>query len=392
MDLVSDSMAGVGECVSGVVSVLGDTVDTVVTSLTPDSVIQLVLVLLGLLLLTYLTLCLLYHLIRGVYTFTWPWILSKITKPKLKEKYGSWAVVTGSTQGIGREYALALARQGLNIVLISRNKQELENVANEIKDTAKVETAVIVADFSEADNIGKIVKKVKALNHEIGVLVNNVGMMGPGYNMVGDMDKKIVKELLTVNMLPVTMFCHAFLPDMVKRGRGAIINISSVAGLVPVPFLAVYSATQHYISAFTQAIAQEYSGSGVVIQEVDPCQVDNATNKCLISSTSLLAPTPAVYVNSAVKTLGYNNRTCGYWSHSLMMTLLLNMTPTIFSSLVIWCCSKSQYKATIINNNNNVVSGKKTPPPPQTPKAQEQPKEQPKPAKPAPAAAVQEKK
>ena len=98
MDLVSDSMAGVGECVSGVVSVLGDTVDTVVTSLTPDSVIQLVLVLLGLLLLTYLTLCLLYHLIRGVYTFTWPWILSKITKPKLKEKYGSWAVVTGSTQ------------------------------------------------------------------------------------------------------------------------------------------------------------------------------------------------------------------------------------------------------------------------------------------------------
>ena len=64
------------------------------------------------------------------------------------------------------------------------------------------------------------------------------------------------------------MFCHAFIPDMATRGKGAIINISSVAGLVPVPYLAVYSATQHYISALTQALAQEYSGSGVVIQEV----------------------------------------------------------------------------------------------------------------------------
>ena len=71
-----------------------------------------------------------------------------------------------------------------------------------------------------------------------------------------------------MNVLPLTMFCHAFLPDMAKRGKGAIINISSVAGLVPVPYLAVYSATQHYISALTQAIAQEYSGFGVVIQEV----------------------------------------------------------------------------------------------------------------------------
>ena len=71
-----------------------------------------------------------------------------------------------------------------------------------------------------------------------------------------------------MNVLPLTMFCHAFLPDMAKRGKGAIINISSVAGLVPVPYLAVYSATQHYISALTQAIAQEYSGLGVVIQEV----------------------------------------------------------------------------------------------------------------------------
>ena len=76
------------------------------------------------------------------------------------------------------------------------------------------------------------------------------------------------QEMLTVNMLAVTLLCHALLPEMTGRGRGAIINISSVAGLIPLPYLAVYSATQHYISAFTQAIAQESKGSGVVIQEV----------------------------------------------------------------------------------------------------------------------------
>ena len=69
-------------------------------------------------------------------------------------------------------------------------------------------------------------------------------------------------------MLAVTLLCHALLPEMTGRGRGAIINISSVAGMIPLPYLAVYSATQHYISAFTQAIAQEAAGSGVVIQEV----------------------------------------------------------------------------------------------------------------------------
>ena len=74
--------------------------------------------------------------------------------------------------------------------------------------------------------------------------------------------------MMTVNMFAVTLLCHALLPEMTGRGRGAVINISSVAGLIPLPYLAVYTATQHYISAFTQAIAQELAGSGVVIQEV----------------------------------------------------------------------------------------------------------------------------
>jgi len=348
MEIVSETMASVGDFGASLASLVADgaagAVDQVVALLSPDSVLQLVLIILGLALLVYLVLCLVYHSVRGLYTFTLPWLVSLVSTPNLKDKYGAWAVVTGSTQGIGREYALALAKYGLNIVLISRNKQELENVANEIRDNHKVDTATIVAEFTDADSIGKIVKKVKALNHEIGVVVNNVGMMGPGYNNMADMEKKAVKDILTVNILPLTMFCHAFIPDMAKRGKGAIVNISSVAGLVPIPYLAVYSATQHYISAFTQAIAQEYAGSGVVIQEVDPGQVDSVTSKCKFSSSTLLAPSPAKFVNSAIKTLGYNNRTCGYWSHSLSMFALQSLMPSLVSSLIVWLCSRRQYK------------------------------------------------
>ena len=98
-----------------------------------------------------------------------------------------------TVQGIGKEYALALAQSGLNIILVSRNKQELENTANEIRDKHKVDTVTLVADFTDIDNVSKVVKKVKSLNHEIGVLVNNAGMMGPGYVNITDMEKKSIK-------------------------------------------------------------------------------------------------------------------------------------------------------------------------------------------------------
>merc|ERR1712203_511367 len=110
-------------------------------------------------------------------------------------------------------------------------------------------------------------------------------MGGPGYVNITDMEKKSIKEMLTVNMLAVTLLCHSLLPEMTGRGRGAIINISSVAGLIPLP-----------------------------------------------------------YVASSLRTLGYNNRTCGYWSHSLGMTLLQNMIPSILCSLIVGLCSRAQLR------------------------------------------------
>ena len=119
-----------------------------------------------------------------------------------------------TVQGIGKEYALALAQSGLNIILVSRNKQELENTANEIRDKHKVDTVTLVADFTDIDNVSKVVKKVKSLNHEIGVLVNNAGMMGPGYVNITDMEKKSIKVRVSFQSCVKSgpgPFCHAIM-------------------------------------------------------------------------------------------------------------------------------------------------------------------------------------
>ena len=104
MEVVTDTLSALGSGAASLGGAAGEAVmeglDNVVTLLSPDSLIQLVLVLLGLALLTYLLLCLVYHAVRGLYTFTLPWLLSLVTKPRMAEKYGPWAVVTGSTQVI----------------------------------------------------------------------------------------------------------------------------------------------------------------------------------------------------------------------------------------------------------------------------------------------------
>jgi len=285
----------------------------------------------------------LYHSLVGLKTFILPQLISLIKSPNLKTRYGGWAMVTGSSAGIGKEYALALARQGMNIVLVGRNKQKLDNVANEIRDTYKVDTMTVVADFTNTDTVSKAIKKVKSANIDLGILVNNVGVMGPSHLPFLELDKSSMKEIIIVNTLPITLLCHAFLPDMVAKGRGAVINICSVAGIWPMPYLAVYSATKHYVAAFTQAIAAEYQGSGVVIQEVDPGQVQTAMTKKFFPTPSLLAPNPATFASSALNTLGYNTRTCGWWVHGMWVTVLGSIIPGWVTALLLRLIGRLEY-------------------------------------------------
>merc|ERR1719320_1180682 len=173
-------------------------------------------------------------LIGNIYAGWRAYVLPGLFKNEnFTEKFGGWAVVTGCTGGIGREYALGLARKGMNLVLVSRSKQKLEDLEQQIVKTYKVKTMVIVADFTQIEVLDYIVTKLRESKVDIGVLVNNVGILGPLFQPFLEFDKKTVKDMITVNISATTVLCHELLPDMVKKGKGAIINIASTASYLP---------------------------------------------------------------------------------------------------------------------------------------------------------------
>jgi len=287
----------------------------------------------GIIYLIKLSLNLLWDIKNGVYAY----ILPRMCCVNYKKKYGGWAVVTGCTQGIGKCYAEELAQKGLNVVLISRTKLKLETVANELTQKYGIDTNIIVADFTDPKAPHKVIKELEQLNIDIGVLVNNVGMLGEHQMPFLELDESTVIGMINVNMLAATILCHSILPKMKKKGKGAIINISSIAAYFVAPYLAVYAATKHYMSAFTLAIAAEYADSGVDIQCVEPGAVETAMTKYFDESAKIpfAYPTAKDYTNNAFRTLGISGRTSGYFGHSLFLWIFQKICTPTENSLVI---------------------------------------------------------
>ncbi|XP_045413807.1 very-long-chain 3-oxoacyl-CoA reductase [Lemur catta] len=233
---------------------------------------------------------------------------------------GEWAVVTGSTDGIGKSYAEELAKRGMKIVLISRSQDKLNQVSGEIKEKFKVETRTIAVDFASEDIYDKIKTGLAGL--EIGVLVNNVGMSYeyPEYFLdIPDLDNTI-KKLININVLSVCKMTRLVLPGMVERSKGVILNISSASGMLPIPLLTVYSATKAFVDFFSQCLHEEYRSKGIFVQCVLPYFV--ATKLAKIRKPTFDKPSSETFVKSAIKTVGLQSRTNGYLIHALMGSIL----------------------------------------------------------------------
>ncbi|XP_054630709.1 17-beta-hydroxysteroid dehydrogenase type 3 isoform X4 [Dunckerocampus dactyliophorus] len=180
---------------------------------------------------------------------------------------GEWAVVTGASEGIGREYAFALAEQGMNVVIMSRTKVTLDHVAKEIGNTTGRKVKVLVTDFTMDNVFSDIEEQLKDLN--IGVLVNNVGMLPSivpcRFLENADLDQTITR-VINCNVKTMVKMCKTILPGMENRGRGVILNVSSGIASIPFPLYSLYAASKIFVERFSQGLQAEYKETGIIIQ------------------------------------------------------------------------------------------------------------------------------
>ncbi|HZF02231.1 MAG TPA: SDR family oxidoreductase [Methylomirabilota bacterium] len=177
-------------------------------------------------------------------------------------------LITGASSGIGLELAKCFAADGNRLILVARNTEALEKLAEELRRKNKIEAVVLTADLSLPETPKKIFEKLRAQNISVDVLVNNAGFGAIGAFEQLPLERQI--EMIHVNVTALTELTRLFLPEMVQRRRGSILNVGSVAGFVPGPGMAVYYATKAFVQSFSEALAAELKGSGVTVTVLCP--------------------------------------------------------------------------------------------------------------------------
>lgn len=185
-----------------------------------------------------------------------------------KEGTGRWALVTGASGGIGYELCRQFAHQGFNAVLISRDAGRLSEAARELEDRHHVKTLVLPKDLSLPSAAGELYREVRNNGLDIDVLVNNAGF--GDLTSLAEGELEVQRQMMQVNMSTLVELTRLFLPDMIRRKSGRVLNIGSTGSFAPVPFMAVYGATKAFVLSFSEALSAELEGTGVTVTALCP--------------------------------------------------------------------------------------------------------------------------
>lgn len=213
------------------------------------------------------------------------------------------ALITGASSGIGYEFAKLFARDGYNLVLVARSQQKLIQVADELTEKFGISVKILAKDLAIPTSPEEIFTEVQQESIKIQVLVNNAGFAT--YGLFSETDLAAELQMMQVNMVSLTHLTKLFLNEMLKQKEGKILNIASTAAFQPGPLMAVYYATKAYVLSFSEAIANELSGSGVTVTALCPGATESGFQKRADMEQSKLVSGQRIMDAEAVAIIGY---------------------------------------------------------------------------------------
>lgn len=197
-----------------------------------------------------------------------------------------YALITGATGGIGKEFARLFAKDGYPLLLTGRNQEKLEQLKNEIYETYPVEIKIVTKDLGKENASQELYDWILSQDIRVGVLVNNAGFGDSGEFVESDRNRQ--KEMVQLNIMTLMEMCHLCGQDMKKRGRGKILNIASAAAFVPGPRMATYYATKAFVLSFGMAIQKELKPYGITVTTLCPGPVSTGFGESAKAEASRL--------------------------------------------------------------------------------------------------------
>lgn len=207
------------------------------------------------------------------------------------------ALITGASAGIGLELARVFARNDYDLLLIARRRDALEAEAGRLEGKYGISAKVLPADLSKLDAPATILDFASNENLDVEVLVNNAGIGLGGEFAETDIQRQL--EVIQINVAALTQLTHLFLPPMIKRRAGRILNVASTAAFQPGPLMAVYYASKAYVLSFSQAIAEELRNTGITVTALCP-----GPTKSEFAETARIGETRLFHLGGAASAAG----------------------------------------------------------------------------------------
>ncbi|MEI6847439.1 MAG: SDR family oxidoreductase [Chlorobiaceae bacterium] len=183
-----------------------------------------------------------------------------------------YALITGASMGIGEAFAREFAKRGRNLVLVARSVEKLLLLAEELRQESGIKVEVCPADLNDLESPARIYDFCRCRQTEVDLLINCAGLSRAGN--FDDISIEKLEEIMVVNMMALVKLTRIFLPEMIDRKNGGIINVASLGGFQGVPGLGLYSATKSFVIVFTEALHVELKNKGISVVAVCPGFID----------------------------------------------------------------------------------------------------------------------